>query len=134
VLDPDFHKGNLPAVQMDIDAADLANYADVAAQKTVERAETEKMRRAVRLIGDVFNTRANMLTRILAELDEMGREQHKSWDQIRNAFLKLGYVFELEDVQRCVLYCLPGVDLHKIPVFDFLSKLKTTFHDMSATR
>jgi len=135
VLDPDFHKGNLMnKPELDINAGDLANYADVAAQRTVERAETEKMRRAVRHIGDVFHTRANMLTRLLAELDEVSRDQFKSWDQIRTAFLKLGYVFELEDIQRCVLYILPGCDLNKVPVFDFFSKLKTTYHDMSATR
>lgn len=54
VLDPDFHPGNLmvPPV-LEIDAESLAAYADKAAQKTVERAETEKVRRAVRLIGRI---------------------------------------------------------------------------------
>ena len=50
-----------------INAEELANYADIAARTTVERAETEKVRRAVRTIGEIFISRANMTTRLLAE-------------------------------------------------------------------
>lgn len=77
--------------ELEINAAELAEYADVAAQKTVERAETEKVRRAVRTIGDIFFTRENMRGRLLAEYNEMGQEPTKTWDQIRLGFLKLGY-------------------------------------------
>eukprot|EP00392_Amoebophrya_sp_AT5.2_P016043 g16282.t1 len=90
VLDPDFFVGNLMVKpELEINAAELAAYADVAAQKTVERAETEKVRRAVRTIGDIFFTRENMRGRLLAEYNEMGQEPTKTWDQIRLGFLKL---------------------------------------------
>ncbi|CAD7952611.1 unnamed protein product [Amoebophrya sp. A120] len=135
VLDPDFFQGNLMVKpELVINAEELASYADVAAQKTVERAETEKVRRAVRMIGDIFFTRENMRGRLLAEWNEMGQEPTKTWDQIRLGFLKLGYVFDLDDVQRCILFCLPGCDLQAVPVIDFLHKLKVTYHDMYLNR
>jgi len=135
VLDPDFAVGSLMnKPELIINAEELAAYADLAAQRTVERAETEKVRRAVRSIGETVITRADMRKRIMAECNNMGQEATKSWDQIRTAFVKLGYPFELEDIQRAVNFCCPGVDLQKVPVFDFLSKLIVSYHDMSKCR
>lgn len=135
VFDPDFHGGNMmPVPELDINAEDLAQYADKCAQKTVDRAETEKIRRAVRMIQDVFVNRANMTVRLTAEFSHMGHEPTVTWEQIRTAFVKLGYVFEPEDVQRCINYLMPGDDMNKINYAKFLQRLRTTFHDMSLGR
>ena len=74
----------------------------MAAQKTIDRAETEKVRRAVRNIQDIYVNRHNMTVRLTAEFSNMTHEKYVNWEQIRNAFVALGYVFEPEDVQRCI--------------------------------
>ena len=95
------------------------------------RAETEKIRKAVRVIGDIFWSRANMSVRLAAEFNKMTHTPFVSWDQIRTAFSDMGYVFEPQDVQRCVNFVLPGTDLEQINYNEFIMKLKTTYHDMS---
>lgn len=120
--------------ELKINASELADYADIAAQKTIDRAETEKVRRAVRMIQDVYVNRFNMTVRLTAEFSHMTHEHFVNWEQVRTAFVKLGYVFEPEDVQRCVKFVMPEVDLNKINYAQFLQRLRTTFHDMTATR
>lgn len=51
-----------------------------------------------------------------------------------NATTLCRYSFDLTDVQRCITFCLPGCDLQKVPVIDFLHKLKVTYHDMYLNR
>ena len=82
----------------------------------------------------MYLNRRDMQSRLLAEFNGMSQEPTKTWDQVRDAFVQLGYVFEPDDVQRCILFCLPGCDLQKVPVIALLSKLRTTYHDLSASR
>ena len=53
---------------LDIDAKELSAYADKAAQATIDRAETEKIRKAVRLIGDIYWSRPQMNVRLQSEV------------------------------------------------------------------
>lgn len=57
-----------------------------------------------------------------------------NWEQIRTAFVRLGYVFEPEDVQRCVKYLMPGTDLNRVNYNHFLQALRVTYGDMTAAR
>ena len=50
VFDPDYSTETIQPPELNIDAEKLGTYADTAAQKTVDRAETEKIRRAVQMI------------------------------------------------------------------------------------
>ena len=68
---------------MQINAAELQGYADVAAQKTIDRAETEKVRRAVRMIQDIYVNRTNMTVRLTAEFSHQTHEAFVNWEQIR---------------------------------------------------
>jgi len=120
--------------EVKINAAELQGYADVAAQKTIDRAETEKVRRAVRNIQDIYVNRTNMTVRLTAEFAHLTHEQFVNWEQIRTAFVRLGYVFEPEDVQRCVKYLMPGTDLNRINYNLFLQQLRITYSDMTAAR
>lgn len=90
VFDKDYGANAPP--QLKIDAAALGEYADTAAQKTVDRAESEKIRRAVKTIGEVFWSRANMSVRLRAEFSKMTTDEYLPWDKIRTAFLHLGYL------------------------------------------
>lgn len=120
---------------LEVSANELAAYADIAAQKTVERAETEKIRRAVRLMGEVFNTRANMSVRMSKELEHLSpSSKYVDWSLVRQAFLNIGHTFEPEDVQRCIKYLLPRSELTHVPYFKLIEMFKSTFHDHAWNR
>lgn len=75
-----------------------------------------------------------MSQRLAAEFEHMGCDVNCNWSQVRTAFLKLGYVFEAEDIQRCIKYLLPTCELSKIPYHNFIGALKTSYQDMFASR
>jgi hypothetical protein len=117
-----------------IDARPDAEYNARAAQKALERTETDKVRKAVRDIGDVFYKHVGMMQKIFKEFTHMTHQNFVTVEQIHAALLKIGFAFDCEDVQRCVLFVIPDVDLEKIDYVHFCQSLVACFHDLCAVR
>merc|ERR550514_2540483 len=117
----------LPA---DFDAA----YSSRAQEKAFERAETEKIRRAVRDVGDVLYKHTSTVQKLFKEFAHMTHEQHVSMEQIHAALLKIGYTFDMADIQRTILFVIPEADLDKINYVYFVKSLIACFHDLCAAR
>merc|ERR1711959_835176 len=105
-----------------------------AAQKSAERPETDKVRKAVRDIGDVFYKHVGMMQKIFKEFTHMTHKNYVTVEQIHAALLKIGFAFDTEDVQRCVLFVIPDCDLEKIDYVHFCQSLSACFHDLCAVR
>merc|ERR1711907_36935 len=106
VLDDDYTVDMMPAKAQMSQQFD-ANYMDRAKEKIFERAETEKIRRAVRIIGDVMYKHTSTMQKLFKEFTHMTHEQTVNCEQIHAALLKIGYTFEIADVQRCILFVMP---------------------------
>merc|ERR1711977_239884 len=85
----------------------------------MQRAETEKVRRAVREIGDVVYRNTGTMKKLFKEFCHMTHKDHVTCEQIHAALRQLGHHLDIEDVQRCIVYVLPGVDLDAIDYIDF---------------
>jgi len=109
-------------------------YNQRAALKGQQREETEKVRKAVRAIGDVFYRHVGMTQKIFKEFTHMTHQNFVTCEQIHAALLRIGFAFDVEDVQRCVLYVIPEVDLDKIDYVHFCQSLVSIYHDMCAVR
>merc|ERR1712193_515028 len=94
-----------------IDIRSDPEYNERAALKGHERAETEKVRKAVRDIGDVFYKHVGMMQKLFKEFTHMTHHNYVTCEQVHAALLKIGFAFDLEDVQRCVRFVIPGADL-----------------------
>jgi Ca2+-binding EF-hand superfamily protein len=107
-----------------------------AHNKMLERSETESVRKAVRAVGDVLYMRQNMQNKLFKEIGHLTHEDEVSCEQIQYAFKQCGYTFELEDIQRTVLFVLPGCErnLGKVPYVEFVKALIASFHDTYAQR
>merc|ERR1719428_2638126 len=117
-----------------IDARPDPQYNERAAMKAHERAETDKVRKAVRDIGDVFYKHVGMMQKMFKEFTHMTHHNYVSCEQIHAALLKIGFAFDLEDVQRCVLFVVPDADLDKIDYVHFCQSLVACYHDCCAVR
>lgn len=119
-----------PAFQSGFDG----EYANQVTRKGVERAETTEVRRSVRAVGDVLYKKHGMLARLFKEL---GHKTHKpvvSNVEIQNALNQLGHAFDIQDINRAVLFLQPEADLESIEYVDMFKALLATFHDVSMTR
>merc|ERR1712224_188753 len=121
-------------VKTAIDATSDPAYNERAAVKGAERAETEKVRKAVRAIGDMFYRHVGMMQKIFKEFTHVTHQNFVTCEQIHAALLKIGHAFDVEDVQRCVLYVIPDADLDKIDYVHFIQSLTACYHDMCAVR
>merc|ERR550514_103955 len=104
-------------------ALDQTSDADYAARvhgKAYERAETEKVRKAVREVGDVFYKHTGMAQKIFKEFTHMTHLNYVSAEQIHAALLKIGFSFDIEDIQRCILFIIPDADLDRIDYVHFI--------------
>lgn len=110
------------------------DYAARAHSKTLQRGEVEKIRRAAREITDAVSKRAGMTNKLMKEFSAMTHQKTVTVEMVHAAFLRLGLCFDLEDIERTVLFILPGVDTAMIPYFELLQALTTVYHDLSATR
>jgi Ca2+-binding EF-hand superfamily protein len=117
-----------------IDPRSDSEYNVRAALKAQERTETDKVRKAAREIGDVFYKHVGTMQKLFKEFTHMTHQNHVSYDQIHAALLKIGYAFDLEDIQRCVLFVVPDTDLEKIDYVHFCQSLVACYHDLSAVR
>merc|ERR1719487_3218201 len=111
-----------------------ATYAERAQEKTFERAETEKIRRAVREVGDVLYKHTSTVSKLFKEFAHMTHQQQVTMEQIHAALLKIGYTFDIADIQRTILFVLPDADLDKIDYVYFVKSLVACYHDLPATR
>merc|ERR1712054_278344 len=113
LLDEDCTTGMMsskPALNPEPDSS----YAERVHIKSYERAETEKVRKAVREIGDVFYKHTGMAQKIFKEFTHMTHLNYVSCEQVHAALLKIGFAFDMTDVERCVLFVVPDADLDKI--------------------
>lgn len=55
-------------------------------------------------------------------------------EQIRDALGRIGFSFEVDDVERCILFVLPGADLEKIDYVHFVKSLVACYHDLHQCR
>jgi DNA mismatch repair ATPase MutS len=117
-----------------IDASPDPDYNERAAMKAHERDETNKVRKAVRAIGDVFYKHVGMMQKIFKEFTHMTHQNYVTYEQIHAALLKTGFAFDLEDVQRCVLFVVPDANLEKIDYVHFCQSLVACYHDLCAVR
>jgi Ca2+-binding EF-hand superfamily protein len=121
-------------VKPPIDASSDPSYNERAAQKAKERAETEKVRKAVRDIGDVFYKHVGMMQKIFKEFTHMTHHNFVTVEQVHAALLRIGFAFDGADVERCVLFVIPDADLDKIDYVHFCQSLVANFHDLCASR
>jgi Ca2+-binding EF-hand superfamily protein len=109
-------------------------YTERANMKIQERAETEKIRRAVRELGDVLYKHTSTVQKLFKEFAHMTHEQTVNMEQIHAALLKIGYTFEMADIQRAILFVIPEANLDKISYVYFVKSLIACFHDLCAAR
>merc|ERR1712193_72412 len=109
-------------------------YNERAALKAHERAETDKVRKAVRDIGDVFYKHVGTMQKMFKEFTHMTHQKFVTVEQIHAALLKIGFAFDCEDVERCVLFVIPDCDLDKIDYVHFCQSIASCYHDLCAVR
>merc|ERR1719428_664614 len=119
-----------PALNTEADA----DYADRVYTKSFERAESEKIRKAVREIGDVFYKHTGMAQKVFKEFTHMTHLNYVNSEQVHAALLKIGFSFDIEDVQRCILFVIPDASLEEIDYIHFVKSLIACYHDMCAIR
>jgi len=117
-----------------IDPTPDPEYDKRAALKADERTETEKVRKAVRDIGDVFYKHIGTMQKMFKEFTHMTHQNFVTVEQIHAALLKIGFAFDCEDVERCVLFVIPDCDLEKIDYVHFCQSIVSCFHDLCAVR
>jgi len=133
LLDEDYTTTML-ASKPALDATHDPEYANRAHAKHKEREETEKVRKAVREIGDVFYKYTGKMHKVIKEFTHMTHKNFVTCEQIHEALLKTGHSFEVDNVQRCILFVIPEADLDKIDYVLFVKSLVACFHDLSACR
>merc|ERR1712093_672327 len=109
-------------------------YNERAALKGHERSETDRVRKAVRDIGDVFYKHVGMTQKMFKEFTHMTHQNFVTVEQIHAALLKIGFAFDCEDVERCVLFVIPDCDLDKIDYVHFCQSIVSCYHDLCAIR
>lgn len=133
LLDQDYTTAMLttkPPLKMGFDE----EYAERALTKSVERAETHSVRKAVRELGDALYKKHGLLTKLFKEMKHMTHDDYVSCEQIQNGLVQVGHSFDLEDIRRTVMFSLPGVDPNFVPYLDLFKAIVTSFHDLSASR
>jgi len=134
LLDED-HNPRMIQAKRPIDAEFDAEYADKAAFKAAERAETAQVRTAVKVLGDILAKRQNMITKVIKEFNHLTHESVVSLEQIQWALKQTGHAMDLQDINRAVLFVLgPETDVNRIEYVKLFKAVTATFHDMSANR
>jgi len=109
-------------------------YAERAVVKSAERAETVQVRKATKELGDVIYKKQNFVMRILKEMKHITHEDFVTCEQIQSALDQVGHPFHIEDVQRAILYVMPGANLDAIDYRKLFQAIVTSFHDLSGNR
>jgi len=133
LLDEDYTTQMLktkPGLDQSVDSS----YSARAEQKGQERAETEKIRKATKEIGDVMYKHTGAMQKLFKEFTHLTHQPYVTCEQVHSALAKIGYVFPLEDIQRCILFIVPEADLDCIDYVHFVKSLVACYHDLSASR
>jgi len=109
-------------------------YADRAQMRAEERQETEKVRTAVRALGEVIYKKTQMFQKLFKEFAHITHHPTVSVEQIQQALKETGHRFDVEDVRRVVMHVMPEVDTEAVPYAEFLKAMVASFHDLSASR
>mmetsp|Transcript_33036 Transcript_33036/g.98182 ORF Transcript_33036/g.98182 Transcript_33036/m.98182 type:complete len:749 (+) Transcript_33036:71-2317(+) len=129
------HNPRMIQAKRPIDPEFDAEYADKAAFKAAERAETAQVRTAVKVLGDILAKRQNMITKVIKEFNHLTHESVVSLEQIQWALKQTGHAMDLQDINRAVLFVLgPETDVNRIEYVKLFKAVTATFHDMSANR
>lgn len=119
ILDKDYTEGMLrPRTPLRVEP-DPA-FQQRAIEKVQERAETERVRRAVREVGGVIYQHFGVTTKVMKELCRMSHLPVVSKEAIRSALLRCGFAFEVEDIERAILFVMPHADVENVDYFEFL--------------
>mmetsp|Transcript_51395 Transcript_51395/g.135560 ORF Transcript_51395/g.135560 Transcript_51395/m.135560 type:complete len:755 (-) Transcript_51395:188-2452(-) len=136
LLDEDYSTRMLNRKPM-IETTQDQGFASRAVQRTLQRGETERVRRATRSVGEVLYQKTGLVAKLRSELHRMtaGRgNQVVTSEELRYAFLQTGHAFELEDIERAILFVMPEVDLNAIPYITLFEGFEASYHDLAAIR
>lgn len=133
LLDEDYTQ-SMMAKKQPLDARFDPSYAERAKEKTEQRLETEAVRAAARRVGDVIYKQQHTFNRLFKEFARMSHTATVTSRQIVEALRQIGHIFTLDDVNRALMYVLPGVDLDRVEYVKFLKACVSTFHDLANTR
>jgi len=111
-----------------------ADYKSRAKSKTLQRGEVEKIRRAAREVTDVFYKHAGLTTKLMKEFSAMTHQKTVTVEMIHAALLRLGISFDKLDIERTVMFIMPGVDTNRVPYQEFLQAITAVYHDLCAVR
>jgi hypothetical protein len=109
-------------------------YGDLARARCDERAESEAVRRAVRIIGECLYKNPYLTKKLIKEFEHMSHDGFVTCAQLHLGFQQVGYTFDPEDMRRCVLFVMPDVNLNRIKVVDFPKAVLACFHDLNKVR
>jgi len=133
LLDEDYTQQMLkmkPPLNEEFDPA----YAQRVQMREEERQEVERVRTAMRSIGQVVTMQGRMPIRLSKEFIHLTHKPTVTCDEICIAFANLGHSFDVEDVRRAVMHVLPGVDPEAVHYVDFVKAMTASFHDFSGKR
>jgi len=133
ILDEDYTTEMLK-VKPQIDTNPDVNYQSKALNKTMDREETNKTRKAVRELQEVVYNRMNLCPRLYKEFERMTHDRNISDKQIVIALRNCGHTFKIDDVDRVILFLEPSADCSCVDYQKFFKSLRASFHDMNAAR
>ena len=97
------------------------------------RTETEKIRRAVREVGDCIYKRYGFDKKLISDLGTVAVNHKVTSEQVRAVLMRTGNCFDQSDIDRVCIYVLKPqiVDLRKIDYVELVQAIMATFHDVT---
>eukprot|EP00398_MALV-I-01_sp_L67-1_P000499 gene498-179_t len=133
VLERDYRE-SMMAPEDHFNTISSPEYAEKTIAQAADRKETERVRKAVRNVGDVFFKKDRMTNRVMKELSAVNYRPKVSQEEIQEALGRLGHNFPLEDIARCVLHVMPGTPLDQIDTFSFCKSMECSYNDFANSR
>merc|ERR1712098_404858 len=110
-------------------------YKERAKAKTLMHSETEKVRRAAQELSAVVYSHANFNIKLMKEFASMTHMKTVNVEMVHAAFMRLGFAFDLDDVERAVSFFLePGSNMDEIPYHTLLQSMVAGYHDLCCSR
>ena len=81
---------------VDVTEATMQPYASQATLKTLDRAESERVRESVQKLGQLLYTRPNAVARLRQEIRKQTHERYCTVEQIRDALQCMGFTYDLK--------------------------------------
>jgi len=133
VLERDYHTSMLPPaepLQMSVDEA----YKARSKEKTLMRTETEKVRRAAQELSKAVYQSSKLPKKLIKEFGTMTHQQTVTVEMVHAVFLRLGFHFDIDDVERAIGFFMPNSPKDRIRYFDLVQALVAGHHDLAAVR